>query len=123
MNARSRPEAASESRPDQSTNSNGGGPRPTKTCRYHCGGCGRHFTSEAAFDAHRVGDHSKPNGHPEGRRCLAIEDDARFTGVEGRCEMYRESLAGTIYGLARDRARASAYFEGQAPQALAAESG
>ena len=25
------------------------------TCRYHCRGCGAHFTSLEAFDAHRAG--------------------------------------------------------------------
>lgn len=42
-------------------------------CRYHCaGGCGQHFTSLHAFDAHRAGDHQ------EGRYCLDCMDDPRF---------------------------------------------
>lgn len=85
-------------------------------CRPHCAACGRHFTSEGGFDAHRVGDHSKPNGHPEGRRCLDPASAPRLVAYEGRCEVYRESLAETIYGLKRDQTRARSHFGDGAPQ-------
>jgi len=86
-------------------------------CRSHCAACGSHFTSEAAYVSHRRGEHAKPNGHPEGRRCLKPSEDSRFVAIEGRCEMYRESVAGTLYGLARDQGRAEAHFAKRASEA------
>ena len=40
------------------------------TCTAHCSGCGTHFHSQAAFDAHRVGSFSEPVGSEDGRHCL-----------------------------------------------------
>ena len=43
------------------------------TCTYHCGACGRHFHSLAAFDAHRIGDYA--SNDPEiGRHCVSPLD-------------------------------------------------
>lgn len=75
----------------------------TPSCRYHCGACQRHFASEAAFDAHRVGDHPLPNGHPEGRRCSAPHEDDRYGSEIGRCAAYERLEGATIYFLAGDR--------------------
>lgn len=75
---------------------------PTRTCRAHCAACHSHFSSDEAFSVHRVGDHAKSSGHREGRRCIDPSEDPRFIAIEGRCDMYRRSTAGTLYGLARD---------------------
>lgn len=46
---------------------------PTRTCRYCCPACRRHFTSLAAFDAHRVGDHQSSDPATR-RRCVDPRD-------------------------------------------------
>lgn len=94
----------------------------TRTCRAHCAACGRHFTSDGSVIAHRVGDYAKPNGHSEGRRCLDPGEDPRFVAIKGRCEMYRQSTAGTLYGLARDQERARAHFASLMPSDAAQHS-
>lgn len=72
-------------------------------CRYHCGACQRHFASEAAFDAHRIGEHGLPNGDPEGRRCSAPHEDDRVGSEPGRCDVYGRQDGITIYFLTGDR--------------------
>ena len=62
-------------------------------CSSHCSSCNLHFTSDAAFDAHRVGDYAAPIGSETGRRCLhPIEvldrdGESRFLALTttGRC--------------------------------------
>lgn len=84
----------------------------TATCRYHCAACGRHFASEAAFDGHRIGDHSLPPGDPEGRRCNApIDDERQRYGSEvGVCRAYETVVGVAIYFLAEAREKAREHF-------------
>jgi hypothetical protein len=51
------------------------------TCRCHCAGCGRHFTSLEAFDLHRAGDYA------ERRVCVSPFDESRLASAtaDGYC--------------------------------------
>ena len=83
------------------------------TCRYHCRGCGRHFASLGAFDAHRVGKFRESRLSLEGRRCASVEDDDHFTSTEGAtCAIGgRESVSPVlIWALAADRKRLAEVF-------------
>lgn len=94
------------------------------TCTNHCGSCSRHFSSVAAFDAHRVRDES---GWPQ---CFDPEFDvecydamgvSRFIAlsIEGECRMYAEVERGvTVWALARDVLRARERFSGLGGNAL-----
>jgi len=74
-------------------------------CRAHCPACGGHFTSEAAFDAHREGSHRHGERHclePEGVPCLRVVTDS------GRCEIHSPNAEGIRlleHGEAVDAAR------------------
>lgn len=71
-------------------------------CQFCCDGCGSHFSSLRAFDAHRVGSSSD-------RRCLNPKDDERFTPValNARCEMGARAERGvTVWTLASTLAAA-----------------
>lgn len=74
----------------------------TPTCRWHCGGCHRHFTSLATFDAHRKGEYGVDG--LDGRHCTEPEG---METVEGVCRMYGEPTEATIWvdGEARKRLR------------------
>lgn len=52
----------------------------TKTCRSHCRSCGRHFSGDSAFFAHRI-------GKPEERECAEVEEDKRFGSEWGECRI------------------------------------
>jgi hypothetical protein len=73
-------------------------------CTNHCGACGLHFHSLAAFDAHRQGDYAKPTGTEEGRHCVHPFDmDGRLVAITeyGVCKMYAEPQIGiTVWTLA-----------------------
>lgn len=74
------------------------------TCRFHCGGCGGHFSSLNAFDVHRVGDHGAGD-----RYCLEPLDDRRFAKLSenGVCTMYAvERVNVAVWTLAADLHRA-----------------
>ena len=94
-----------------------------KSCRYHCSGCGRHFASEAAFDAHRVGRYDLPRGHDEGRRCISpmvddLDQDGmprdRFATEIGVCRIYGAQEGIEINFLAASRESAARAFRGAA---------
>jgi len=60
-------------------------------CRAHCPACGGHFTSDAAFDAHREGSHRDGERRclePEGVPCLRVVTDS------GRCEIHSPNAEG-----------------------------
>jgi hypothetical protein len=90
----------------------------TPRCRCHCRSCGQHFASLEAFDAHRVGDFARPNGHPDGRRCIAAEDADRFGREVGICVVTGERHeGGSIFFLAGPRERVKQRFHGVRPSA------
>lgn len=76
----------------------------TVGCAFHCSSCGAHFSSESAFDTHRVGRFS-----PNERRCV---EPADATDRKGRakfeprstsavCRLGREPRVGvTVWTLA-----------------------
>lgn len=58
-----------------------------QTCTDHCGGCGRHFHSLAAFDCHRVGGFEDP---ADPRRCADPATEALKLQIwtqEGYCDL------------------------------------
>lgn len=83
----------------------------TPTCRYHCGGCGEHFTSLTTFDAHRKGEFGKSG--LEGRHCAAPSkkrqdgSEKTFEQIKGVCTVYGDRQECTIWadGEARERMR------------------
>jgi hypothetical protein len=62
----------------------------TLSCTTHCACCGSHFTSLAAFDAHRV----RP--HDGDRRCSLDAPELRPATEDGRCELTAEDLYGVV---------------------------
>ena len=70
------------------------------TCTNHCGACGRHFHSLAAFDMHRVGDFSS-NDPETRRRCESpldlLDQDGEMRLVKitetGVCRAYEPAEA------------------------------
>lgn len=57
-------------------------PRPPKSrsprrCQSHCSGCGSHFFSDSAFDAHRIGGSCW--GEASEGRCRILREDAVCT--------------------------------------------
>ncbi|MDQ2760342.1 MAG: hypothetical protein M3Y17_07875 [Actinomycetota bacterium] len=50
----------------------------SRGCSYHCGTCGSHFTSLAAFDLHRAGDYGAGTRH-----CLDPDDVIALRAVDG----------------------------------------
>jgi hypothetical protein len=73
-------------------------------CKYHCGGCGVHFTSLAAFDLHRYGVYEK------GRKCRPPEQVRRkdvavlaVVDPRGSCEMYTDVISPcVVWGIPTD---------------------
>ena len=64
----------------------------TVTCRFHCGGCERHFSSEEAFELHRAGSFQKGTRH-----CRAPETVGKLVAKseDGRCDIgYSHAVAG-----------------------------
>lgn len=89
-----------------------------KKCLAHCSGCGSHFRSQGAFDAHRSGPFSGD------RQCWAEDnkniDKLRITTKDGLCAVYEPpSFPVTIWEDAEGVAKARAYFS--TPRASAAE--
>lgn len=73
-------------------------------CRAHCGGCGRHFSSQAAFDAHRQGN------YPDDRHCVQPWDDEQFAAEDGVCQMYAQEATGEVWYLPEQREAVRAAF-------------
>lgn len=69
----------------------------TTKCRYHCGACGKHFTSEGGFESHRKGDHAK------GRTC-GDPDPGIPVQTDGECRISGAKVLKpvTVYGGARE---------------------
>ena len=68
--------------------------------RCQCTGCGGYFTSERAFDRHRIGEYAKPGQWQGTRRCMAqaemdaagFERNAKgFRGEPGRARVATRS--------------------------------
>jgi hypothetical protein len=70
----------------------------TTTCTYHCSGCGSHFSSLGAFDAHRTGDYdSRVCDEPLDVGELAAKSE------RGGCDLGdRTRINVPVYALARD---------------------
>jgi len=59
-------------------------------CLAHCGGCGRHFAGDRAFDAHRRGKGAE-------RRCHDPQDvGLEIKRTDGRCDMYGPEQYGQV---------------------------
>jgi len=84
----------------------GAGSVSRRKCSNHCSACGSHFTSLAAFDAHRYGSHQ------DGRRCWNPEEELPLviqTEI-GVCDITAETLEPvTIWGH-KSAERAKDYF-------------
>lgn len=67
----------------------------TRTCRFHCASCDRHFTSLSAFDLHRQGDY-------DSRHCADPAEDQRFVlrADDGECRICAAVIRGIdIWGI------------------------
>ncbi len=85
--------------------------KQTPTCRCHCRGCGFHFSSLAAFDAHRFGDYSLPRNDLEARHCVSPEFSDAFGNEAGACRISSATdEIGAIWFLTADRAHVRAMF-------------
>lgn len=49
-------------------------PPKLRGCRCQCAGCGEYFSSEGAFDCHRVGDFAEPGRWCGARRCMTLDE-------------------------------------------------
>lgn len=49
-------------------------PPKLRGCRCQCGGCGEYFSSEGAFDRHRVGNYAEPGQWKGTRRCMTLAE-------------------------------------------------
>lgn len=82
---------------------------PRTSCTHHCCACQGHFTSLAAFDAHRVGP-------PDDRRCdVDVEDrEGRALLVpkteNGTCLLQRPGQVGVVVWAGRDWWKAAQTF-------------
>lgn len=70
----------------------------TASCRWHCRGCGAHFSSIKAFDTHRVGEFDRPRGESGGRACRAPDPADGFVRQEGICAVddHQEAAVWTL---------------------------
>jgi hypothetical protein len=81
-------------------------------CQYHCGACGRHFSSIDGFDLHKMHDAA---GWPHCLDPLDLEDRAGHPRLEalthdGRCRAYETLHGVTVWTVAGSREKARKAF-------------